>query len=365
MKILLLSAYDADSHAYWRQGLLDNLTHYDWTVLTLPARYFSWRVRGNALSWAFGETAKTLRQPYDLIIATSMTDLATLKGFVPELANIPTLLYFHENQFAYPTSEQAYASVEPKILNLYSALAADQIVFNTDFNRQTFLNGVSALLKKLPDHIPSGIPQTLEEKSHVLAVPLPRHCFQAHQAVAGPLHIVWNHRWEYDKGPDQLLAAIEALSQSGASVKFHIVGQQFRQQPSAFATIHEKYPHMLGEWGYIPSAQAYRKLLRQADVVLSTAHHDFQGIAVLEGVAAGAIPVVPDRLAYQELFDQRFRYPSGEQETTLLVSQLTQLAALKQENALPAAPDINSLSWQHMTSKYQALIEAVYLKHKK
>ncbi len=48
----------------------------------------------------------------------------------------------------------------------------------------------------------------------------------------------------------------------------------------------------------------YQALLQQSNVVLSTALHDFQGIAVLEGVAAGCIPVVPNRLAYPELFEK-------------------------------------------------------------
>jgi len=101
MRILLLSAYDAASHKQWRQALVSNLSEHDWSVLTLPDRHFSWRIRGNALSWA-AEQEKTLQQPFELIIATSMVDLATLKGIVPRLAAIPTLLYFHENQFAYP-----------------------------------------------------------------------------------------------------------------------------------------------------------------------------------------------------------------------------------------------------------------------
>src|SRR5690606_31607509 len=55
MRILLLSAYDADSHRRWREGLVRELPQHAWTVLALPPRHFSWRIRGNALSWAFGE----------------------------------------------------------------------------------------------------------------------------------------------------------------------------------------------------------------------------------------------------------------------------------------------------------------------
>ena len=51
MRILLLSAYDAPSHKRWREGLVTHCSDYHWDVLALPARYFSWRIRGNPLSW--------------------------------------------------------------------------------------------------------------------------------------------------------------------------------------------------------------------------------------------------------------------------------------------------------------------------
>ena len=149
MKILLLSAYDAMSHRYWRKGLVAAFPEHQWTILSLPPRYFSWRMRGNSLSWAFGER-EVLEQDYDLLVCTSMTDLSALKGMVPRLARVPTLCYFHENQFAYPQSTDQKQSVEPLILNIYTALAADQVLFNTTYNRDTFLQGVEKLLKKTP-----------------------------------------------------------------------------------------------------------------------------------------------------------------------------------------------------------------------
>ncbi|MBT3565704.1 MAG: DUF3524 domain-containing protein, partial [Gammaproteobacteria bacterium] len=76
MKILLLSPYDAMSHQYWWQGLRDNLREHAFSVVTLPPRFFSWRFRGNSLSFAFDER---LKDGYDLVIATSMTDLSSLR----------------------------------------------------------------------------------------------------------------------------------------------------------------------------------------------------------------------------------------------------------------------------------------------
>lgn len=362
LRILLLSSYDADSHHYWHQGLVDHFPQYHWTRLTLPPRYFSWRVRGNPLSWAFGPQAKHLHQAYDLLIATSMVDLATLRGLIPQLTRLPTLLYFHENQFAYPLSSHAPQRVEPQMVSLYAALAADQLVFNSHYNQTSFLKGLQALLTKLPDQIPTGLTEHLARKSQVLPVPLTADCFHPPRASSqAALQVVWNHRWEYDKGPHRLLALIEQADLANLPVRFHIVGQQFRQQPAPFQQIHRHFSHLIGHWGYVAKVSAYRRLLQQADVVLSTAEHDFQGIALLEGVAAGAIPVAPERLAYPELLGSDWLYPSHlaapEQEAQQVVQRLRHYCHQKQQGTLPGAPDIRSLSWSALGPAYQALLE--------
>lgn len=259
--------------------------------MTLPARYFSWRIRGNALSWAMAHKTQLLAKPWDAIIATSMVDLSTLKGLVPELAAIPTLLYFHENQFVYPKNSRGCdldkKQIEPQMVTLYGAVAADQVVFNSHYNKMTFLRGVEALLKKLPDHVPQNIVDNIDKKANVLPVPLEPDCYSKSAKTlrngGGPLTIVWNHRWEYDKGPELLLSIVQLLSDLAPALdlKFHIVGQQFRQTPKSFSFLHELLIQRgwLGEWGYLAS-ERYREVLRAGDVVLSTALHDFQGLAL-------------------------------------------------------------------------------------
>ena len=91
MRILLLSAYDADSHRYWRENLLRHLECFEWRCLTLPPRHFSWRIRGNPVSWV-SSCGEQLSEPYDLLLATSMVDVATIKGLIPSLASTPTLV---------------------------------------------------------------------------------------------------------------------------------------------------------------------------------------------------------------------------------------------------------------------------------
>ncbi len=361
MKILLLSAYDAVSHQYWHKGLRLALPEHQWTLLTLPARYFSWRVRGNSLTWS-GEARHILCAGHDLIVATSMVDLATLRGLVPELAAIPTLLYFHENQFAYPPSARQRQSVEPQMVSLYSSLCATRLAFNSHYNRHSFLDGLAALLRKLPDGVPAGLVEELARKSLVLPVPLQLGPAPPAQVAASDrFQVLWNHRWEYDKGPDLLLTALSALD-GQMPLRVHVVGQQFRQQPEVFSRIKAllQARGWLGCWGYVAELDRYQALLHSSQVVLSTALHDFQGLAVLEAAAAGCLPLVPDRLAYPEIFSPEHRYRQASADDVVdLTQRLGHWYRAWQVGALPAAPDLSAWAWPAWAPRYRAVLQAL------
>jgi len=347
VRVLLLSAYDAASHRAWREGLATHLTDVDWRVLTLPPRHFAWRIRGNPLSW-WGEDA--LDDPPDRILATSMVDLATLLGLAPALAAVPRLLYLHENQFAYPASERAGSLLEAQMVQLYAALAADGLLFNSEYNRRSFLDGVTALLKRFPDQVPSGITTSIEERSDVLAVGLDPTLFAGREPRPdGPLRLVWNHRWEHDKAPERLLAFLDRLAAAGREVRVDVLGQAFRNRPAAFEVIAERHRERLGRFGFEADRAAYVACLRRADIVLSTARHDFQGLAVQEAVACGCRPLVPDRLAYVEQYDAAFRYASHlddpDAEAQAMVEGLDRVLA-------GPPPDLGALSWRRLAPAY-------------
>lgn len=54
----------------------------------------------------------------------------------------------------------------------------------------------------------------------------------------------------------------------------------------------------------------YHNLLGRSRVVFSCSLQETLGIGCYEGVLAGAVPVVPDRLSYSEMYPAEFRYPS-------------------------------------------------------
>ena len=316
---LILSPYHAQSHAIWAEQITRLLVGVDWSVVTMRPRFFSWRVRGNPLALAFEEPFKQALDNIDLLLATSMTDLATLRGLIPALSRVPSIVYFHENQFAYPHSERVNDShtLEAKMVSLYAALSADAVIFNSRFNHDTYLKGAREMLVGFPDHAPADCVDLIAQKSSVIPVPLPAEVTdakRARQQLASDerhtLNVAWNHRWEYDKGPDRLRKIIELTAQRDIPCRFFIFGQRFRKVPDSFVGLAESFPERVAHNEFVAENRAYHRLLAACNVVLSTALHDFQGLAILEGMALGCLPLVPDRLAYPEYVAREFRYRS-------------------------------------------------------
>ncbi|WP_084645034.1 tRNA-queuosine alpha-mannosyltransferase domain-containing protein [Oceanobacter kriegii] len=353
-RILLLSAYRSDSHAYWADWLTTHLDA-DWRVLELPGRYFRWRIRGNPLSWMSQLDELLAEWTPDHVLATSMVDVATLKGLVPGLAGIPVSCYFHENQFAYPVGEGQHASIDPQMVQLYAALAADEVLFNSEFNRQSFLDGVSALLKKLPDCVPEGVVEDIDYKSRWLPVPVSMpepeledqldvavEDWRATKDFSGPL-ILWNHRWEYDKAPERFLAMLKALKQRGVDFRLALLGARPEKTPPALLAIREHFADQVLVDGKV-SRQDYWLWLKRADVVVSTAIHEFQGIAMLEASAMGCFPLVPDDLCYREQYPDVCRYPPTVDAEVLA----HRLHVVWQQITRPHTPDVGiKTQWQH------------------
>jgi glycosyltransferase involved in cell wall biosynthesis len=71
--------------------------------------------------------------------------------------------------------------------------------------------------------------------------------------------------------------------------------------PDALKQFNEEFRDQIDHIGYVESKGEYWKLLHKADWVLSTADHEFFGIAVVEALFAGCLPWLPERLSYQEL----------------------------------------------------------------
>ena len=271
-------------------------------------------MRGAALQ--FADRWRREQPAVSGIFSSSMLDAAALRGLLPgEARTVPLTLYFHENQLRYPVRVEDRRDFHYAWTNIQSALAADRLLWNSAFNRDSFLDELPAFLRRLPDGSFEDCAGRIAAKSEILPVPLDLRSLIRGRADArprgGPCRLLWNHRWEHDKDPELLFDTLIALAGEGLDFELSVLGESYSEQPPAFERGRSELGGRIVHWGYLADRGEYYSALRRADFALSTARHEFQGLAVLEAVACGAVPLVPDDLAYREIWPEDCRYGPG------------------------------------------------------
>jgi len=239
----------------------------------------------------------------DLILASDMLDLTTFLALA-RLWQTPSAVYFHENQLSYPLNPRQKPDKERAFINYTSALAADVVFFNSRFHLDSFFTELPRLLKHYPDHNELATLPELHAKSHVLPVGVDLRRLDAHRTPrdphAAPL-ILWNHRWEPDKNPALFVAALRRLVADGVDFRVAILGENIHHQPTIFDAVRAELGERVVQFGYVAGFAEYARLLWSADVVVSTAKHEFFGISVVEALYCGCAALLPKRLSYPEL----------------------------------------------------------------
>ncbi len=248
-------------------------------------------------NWLKNDVAKN----FDLVFCSDMTNLAEFRGLLPaELPRLPAVLYFHENQLSYPTLSEDRRDDHFAFTNLISALSADEVWFNSQFHLDNLLDGLANFLQRMPDFRELDSIDRLRSKSAVFPPGVDVPPRRSHDRT-GPLHILWAARWAYDKNPAEFFGAMFDLEQAGVDYQLSVLGESFGEAPKIFEKAQEKLSHRILHWGYAASRDDYLRCLHSADIVVSTAIHEFFGIAIVEAIAAGAIPILPRRLSYPEI----------------------------------------------------------------
>merc|ERR1712141_992516 len=88
------------------------------------------------------------------------------------------------------------------------------------------------------------------------------------------LHIVWPHRWEHDKNPNDFFECLFKLQSEGCEFKLSILGEAFTDVPQIFTEAKIKLSSNLLHYGRVESKDEYLSVLRNADVVVSTSNHE-------------------------------------------------------------------------------------------
>lgn len=368
MKILALEPYYGGSHKAFIDSL-SNVSKHEWTVLTLPAHKWKWRMRHSAVTFA-GEVSNlpANNRDWDMIFCSDMLNLAEFSSLVPvEIAQLPKVIYFHENQLTYPVRIESERDYQFAMTNLTSALSADAVWFNSQFHMDSFLGALVKFLKSMPDYQPLEEVEKIRAKSSVYPPGISEFA-QRPKRKTGPLHILWAARWEHDKNPEDFFAALEILKNKNIPFEISVIGQGFRDQPVIFDKAKKQFCDNIARWGYQESRGDYENALYEADVVVSTAMHEFFGIGVLEAVAAGAYPLLPKRLSYPEILNlgkiegaNRFFYDGSADD---LAERLALLAkTLTGSDIWPESLTPENLTerfkWKNLASQYDEALEEI------
>lgn len=294
-------------------------------------------MRHSAITFA-SQTSEKIKAggKWDIIFCSDMLNLAEYLGLAPQsIQKLPSVVYFHENQLTYPVAHPQEFDFHYVLTNLITALAATEVWFNSLYHQNIFLGELRGFLKRMPDFQPLESVDDIRHKSLVRYPGI--HQFQKRgMRPPGPMRIVWAARWEHDKNPELFFKSLQILKDRKVEFRISVMGEQFRHRPDIFDSARKEFTDHIDRWGYQQERRDYETALLEADIFVSTADHEFFGFSVLEAAAAGAFPLVPERLAYPETLgldsgNEDFYFKGGADQ---LAERLVQLSEKLQNNNL-------------------------------
>ena len=271
MKILLVEPYFSGSHKSWSEGY-QSFSNHNIRIISLPGKFWKWRMHGGAISLA--KQFMEMDFSPDLILATDMLDLTTFLSLTKSrTAQIPNALYFHENQLSYPwpKSDRDFQEKQKNhygFINLSSALASDNVLFNSKYHHDSFHNESMKLLKNFPDHNELDIIEKIKKKSRILYLGMDLAKFDEHktQEKGNPL-ILWNHRWEYDKNPEVFFKCLYKLKKHNITFDLAVLGESFHNKPNVFDEVKSRLKDNILHFGFCESFPEYARWLWRADLI--------------------------------------------------------------------------------------------------
>lgn len=361
MRVFLIEPYYTGSHQAWADGWQATSRH-KIHVLPMDGRFWKWRMHGGPVTLA--ERARRLVETIgapDVVVASSMLDLPTFLGLAGKyLGNPPTLLYMHENQLTYPLSPRTRGEdLSYAFVNWRSMVAADRVVFNSHYHRDAFFEAVTPFLKNFPDYRQLDLVDQVYTKTSVIGVGIIVRI--PHKSDGQAPIVLWNQRWEYDKNPVEMFEVLYELADRDLPFQLAVTGENFRQLPTEFAAAQERLADRIIQFGFA-SPDDYDQIIARADVVFSSAEHEFFGVSVAEAVAARAFPVLPNRLSYPELIPARAHgaclYDTKEQAVGLVAAALVDPEHRARITAI-TEPAMEQFEWQAIAATYDELVDTL------
>tara|TARA_Y100001968_G_C19338376_1_gene708101 strand:- start:37 stop:1152 length:1116 start_codon:yes stop_codon:yes gene_type:complete len=368
MKILYIEPFYDGSHKQWIDSYKKYSSH-EIDILSMPGKKWKWRMHGGAITLAnqFNKSNKI----YDLILCSDFLNLPVFKSLCQnKMKKIPTVMYYHENQASYPWSPndedvKLNRDFHYYFINQTSSLASDWNLFNSNYHLESYLLGLKKYLNKMPDNKNIDTIKIIKNKSSVLYLGCELEKFSRikknkKQNNDKPI-ILWNHRWEFDKNPDLFFKILIKLKEDGFKYSLIILGESFENSPNIFNDAKKVLKEEIIHFGFCESAIEYKKYLWKADIIPVTSIQDFFGISIMEAVYCDTFPILPNRLAYKELFNQNKNPDLFYNTDTQLYNKLKN--AIQGYKHLPSYSNITrNYDWSEMGEIYDKKLSDLTLK---
>lgn len=305
--VLIVDAHGAGSHVR-TNSLLERFSRHDLRVIQPEPLH--WRQQALTAHYRLAAELASIEAEWtpDVIIFSGTFNIAALLEMAPSrFRSARRVAYFHESQWIYPSHS---GDSRPFIVqHLDAVLVADEAWFNSRYHLLVFQTSVKDLSSDaVPDATIKSVLQRLQTSARVVYPPVNLNSLPAPTTNTTPQRLIWNARWDYDKRPDRLIMMLKDIAISGFNPEILILGTGGTNPDAVSADI--------GQNAYIPghldSREDYELHLAGGGVIVSTADHEFFGVGVLEAVLAGAVPVLPDDLAYPETLPSAWFYRAGD-----------------------------------------------------
>ena len=352
MKFLFLEPFFGGSHRDFAEGLISHSQH-SIDLLTLPSRFWKWRMRGAALY--FLKKVPDLKE-YDGLITSDLMSLSDFKGLTGYSCP-PALVYFHENQLTYPLAPGETIDYQFGFTDITTGLASERILFNSRTHFNAFFEALPGFLKMMPEYRPHWVIDEIRSKAKVLypGCRFPSEEKVFHSPETGPPLIIWNHRWEFDKNPGDFFQALDAVLDRGLDFRLALLGQNFQMVPKAFIAAKEHFGARIVQYGYVESREMYRQWLKRGSIVVSTATQENFGISIVEAIRHGCIPLLPHRLSYPEIIPESFHNDFLYKDQNDLVEKLCSVISdpsRHRSEVEKLSHQMGCFSWDKMITEY-------------
>lgn len=359
MKFLFIESFYGGSHKVFCDGLIKN-SKYQIDLISLPAKNFKWRIRGSA--YYFARHIKNIHE-YSGIIVTDMINLSDFKSFFKNDLP-PVLFYFHENQMDYPLALKQKIDYQLVFANINSALCADIVCFNSKSHEKSFLDSLTIILKRMPqDDDISWINNNISKKSVVVHPGCDFSFFEKEKCEYKnrKAHILWNHRWDYDKKPELFFKLLKDLKNNNFDFKLIILGEEGPKINLLFEAAEKDFKNEICHLGFVENKDQYFRLIQKSDIVLSTAVQENFGYSIVEAVRGGCIPVLPKRLSYPEIMPLDFHgdifYKNYKEMFGKFVGYLENSVFLDKNKFGSLFSYMDKYSWKNNIQEYDDILE--------